>query len=964
MSEKNFIVKGQLETRETVQLDSDTTIDGALTVTGSANITGNLAFGDITSGNVPAANLTGTIDSARIPPLSASDISPAETFDSANIPKLQASDIVGGEFDSARIPILTSADVQKLAASDVTTGTFDSARIPGLGAADIVGGTLDSARIPGLAGADIVTGTIDSARIPALNASDVGGGTFAVARIPELALGTNTSGNYVQSVTAGLGIQSLSAASEGTEQTIKVDSSFVTGLFSATEGISYSGGVIGIDTTDSVTFVNITAGNEFRIKDSANGDVVGDIEGSKTEGMIFHAHAHQSGKGMKFVIHDTQESDYLIINKDSGLNFTGRRLRNLAEPTQASDAATKSYVDAVSEGLHVHAPARVATTQTLVSDAKIASVTYDNGTAGVGATLSFSGSLDSIDGVTLTTNDRLIIKNEANQTHNGIYVWNNASQITRADDFDTPAEIAGGDFIFTQEGTLNGGIGFAQTKTITSAQLGDSAIVFAQFSGAENITAGAGLSKTGNTLNAELSANGGLKFNTAGDAGTLEMKLADSSLEVTSQGLRVKQTQGGIAVEHLDLNGEAFSGATAFTLANVLNATSETLDNLDAYDGDSNQYFTQARADSAIGKFVSNHVDSDYIQTRKPTTAVFNISPAADFQSWRFSGDGFPDSEADPSVTLVPGQTYKFNVTGNTGTPFVIQKVSGAYSASDILSTDSGINTNTVQNTPIFYTVPFDNPPKLYYVASTNANMAGVINFASAHDSAKTQGQIDSSVGIQIDSALNNDITGTANEIEVTTSGGKAVVGLVDAVQIATSLTVNGNAVLTTADEGTGNGIDADTVDGLEAAAFLRSGATDAYTSGTLTFNNGTTLTAADGATVNFSMADGTAPFTVTSTTNVPNLNASTLSGLASTAFLRSGATDAYTSGTLTFNSGTTLTAAAGATVNFSNTTGTAPFTVASTTVVSNLNADQLDGQHGAYYRIDILDSAGTTLNP
>ena len=111
-------------------------------------------------------------------------------------------------------------------------------------------------------------------------------------------------------------------------------------------------------------------------------------------------------------------------------------------------------------------------------------------------------------------------------------------------------------------------------------------------------------------------------------------------------------------------------------------------------------------------------------------------------------------------------------------------------------------------------------------------------------------------------------------------------------------------------------------------------------------------------------MADGTAPFTVTSTTNVPNLNASSLSGLASTAFLRSGATDAYTSGTLTFNSGTTLTAAAGATVNFSNTTGTAPFTVASTTVVSNLNADQLDGQHGAYYRVNILDSAGTTLNP
>ena len=102
-------------------------------------------------------------------------------------------------------------------------------------------------------------------------------------------------------------------------------------------------------------------------------------------------------------------------------------------------------------------------------------------------------------------------------------------------------------------------------------------------------------------------------------------------------------------------------------------------------------------------------------------------------------------------------------------------------------------------------------------------------------------------------------------------------------------------------------------------------------------------------------MADGTAPFTVTSTTNVPNLNASSLSGVAAGSFLRSDASDAFTSGTLTFNNGTT--------VAFENATSTAPFTVASTTVVTNLNADRLDGQHGSHYRIDILDSAGNTLN-
>lgn len=89
------------------------------------------------------------------------------------------------------------------------------------------------------------------------------------------------------------------------------------------------------------------------------------------------------------------------------------------------------------------------------------------------------------------------------------------------------------------------------------------------------------------------------------------------------------------------------------------------------------------------------------------------------------------------------------------------------------------------------------------------------------------------------------------------------------------------------------------------------------------------------------------------------NINADQLDGQEATDFLASGTSDNFTSGTLTFDNGTVLTAAAGATVNFNNTTGTAPFTVASTTVVTNLNADAVDGFRG----IAIYDSAGTLLN-
>ena len=132
-------------------------------------------------------------------------------------------------------------------------------------------------------------------------------------------------------------------------------------------------------------------------------------------------------------------------------------------------------------------------------------------------------------------------------------------------------------------------------------------------------------------------------------------------------------------------------------------------------------------------------------------------------------------------------------------------------------------------------------------------------------------------------------VAGTTNEIEVTGSGSETsavTIGLPDDVAITTSLTVGGNNVLTTGDEGSGNGLDADTLDGIEGASLLRSDTSDNYTSGTLTFNSGTTVGFASGATVNFDNTSGTAPFTVDSTTVVTNLNADLLDGQQGTYYL------------------------------------------------------------------------------
>src|SRR5210317_1568061 len=161
----------------------------------------------------------------------------------------------------------------------------------------------------------------------------------------------------------------------------------------------------------------------------------------------------------------------------------------------------KSYVDAIAEGLHVHASVKAATTQNLATESGD-TVTYDNGTLGVGATLTLSTGISTLDGYTLVDGDRILIKDESTQAHNGIYIRTSSTVFTRATDFDTTAEIASGDFLFVENGTSNGSNGYVQTET-TSA-IGTSAIVFEQFSGAGQITAGAGLSKTGNQLDVEV----------------------------------------------------------------------------------------------------------------------------------------------------------------------------------------------------------------------------------------------------------------------------------------------------------------------------------------------------------------------------------------------------------------------------------------------------------------------------
>tara|TARA_A200000159_G_scaffold38271_1_gene34457 strand:- start:4101 stop:7889 length:3789 start_codon:yes stop_codon:yes gene_type:complete len=445
------------------------------------------------------------------------------------------------------------------------------------------------------------------------NVDVTGGGNVTVSGNNVL----TTASTYVQSVTAGSGIKSISSAST---PTVTVDSGFVTGLFSASEGISYSGGVIGLDATDSATFANVTVTNEFAVFDSANGEEVAKFAGDPSTGLTIHSHAHATDGGIRFVIHNTADSDYLILSQPTGISAVNRRIRNVGAPTSDKDAATKSYVDGVAQGLAIRDPAKAATTAALTSTNDITAFAYDSGALGFGAKILITATtgLDSVDGYTLQSGDRLMVKNETgnNLPFNGIYNWDSAKGLTRTTDMDSGSEFNGGEFVFVQEGTINGGNGFSQKDNVTT--LGQDAVHFVQFSGAGQITAGNGIAKAGNTLSVDVASSSGLT-GTGGGGSQLSIDLEGTSLELTSGGIRVSQ-QGsqGIGLQELNLeNGGITLAAIAAGDASETFATAALRNQLESgiykvYTSAIGDSDTRALVDS---DYVRLRADSDYIKT-------------------------------------------------------------------------------------------------------------------------------------------------------------------------------------------------------------------------------------------------------------------------------------------------------------------------------------------------------------
>ena len=190
----------------------------------------------------------------------------------------------------------------------------------------------------------------------------------------------------------------------------------------------------------------------------------------------------------------------MTLPVDGNLDFQNvNKVINLPTPTNTGDAASKSYVDAMAQGVIFKAAVQAAS---------------------VGANVSITAPGATLDGVTLTNGMRILLKDQTTASQNGLWIWNGASSaLTRPTDFATTSSQAPGTSVFVEQGTVNVDQLFTIIAT-ANITVDTTSEVWSQTSGAADITVSAPLTKTGNAIGLPTLpvANGGTGSTTASGA--------------------------------------------------------------------------------------------------------------------------------------------------------------------------------------------------------------------------------------------------------------------------------------------------------------------------------------------------------------------------------------------------------------------------------------------------------------
>lgn len=464
---------------------------GVLSLAGTANeVSVSSSAGNITLSLPETINANTTGSSAKITtPVTISmggDVSGSASFDgSANITinatvdsQSSVNSIVGTENE-----ISVSASV-----GDVTLSLPDTINANTTGTA----ASLTTARTIELSGDISGSASFDGSASVSINAT---------IQPNSVALGTDTTGDYVSTVAGTASQITVSGeGSEGRELTLSLPSEInvntsgnaaTSSRLFTSRVIELAGDLSGSASFDGSASVSISANiqpNSVSLGEDTTGNYVAGvsagtgitIDGSGSEGSTVTV----SNSGVLSLTGTGNEVSVSASNGDPIVSlpatvvFPGTVTLN-ADPTQALHAVTKQYVDSVTQGLHVHASVQTATTSNIAD--------FENPPA-------------TINGVTLTDQMRVLVKDQATQSQNGIYVYlSSTTELVRASDFDSSAEIQGGDFVFVTGGSTYESTGWVQTETVTT--LGTDPIIWDQFSGAGTYLAGTGLELVGSTFN-------------------------------------------------------------------------------------------------------------------------------------------------------------------------------------------------------------------------------------------------------------------------------------------------------------------------------------------------------------------------------------------------------------------------------------------------------------------------------
>lgn len=255
------------------------------------------------------------------------------------------------------------------------------------------------------------------------------------------------------------------------------------------------------------------------------------------------------------------------VNADT--SFSNFKITNLATPTADADAATKAYVDATRTGLDVKQSVRAASTASVT-------VTY-TAAGGTSTRGQITAAPNTLDGVTLAANDRILLKDQGTGAQNGIWVVSTLGTGAngvwdRATDFDADAEVTAGAFVFVEEGTTNADSGWVLTTNnpIIIGGASGTALVWVQFSGAGQITANNGLTKSGNTISlAAISANSVLANATGSSAVPIAVSMVTAA---TASAVPIRDANANIrfnnSIQNLATTATA-AGTTTLTVASA-----------------------------------------------------------------------------------------------------------------------------------------------------------------------------------------------------------------------------------------------------------------------------------------------------------------------------------------------------------------------------------------------------------